>query len=196
MKVKATGIVAVKLRWQDLPEETRQVLAGKLEGLYGAERDEDAFDALAVDKQQALLILARRLIELNLWPVVQRIGNVYGEGGVGMNFEPSPLLHGQISTRLDFTNRFANHRDTTEGFIERGVGRASLHILYVDRGEERHWAAHFDLYNPWASPMNALRHLWYEKIKRYRPDWRAIGSSIWGESEIPLNSIEAKAFEA
>jgi hypothetical protein len=185
-----------KLRWQDLPAGTRQALAGKLEGLYGAPSDEAAFDSLAIDKQQALLILTRRFIELNLWPAVQRIGNVYGEGGVGMNFEPSPLLHALISTRLDFTNRFANHKDTTEGFIERGVGRASLHVLYVDQGKERQWAAHFDLYNPWASPMNAFRHLWHEKIKGYRPDWQAIGCSIWGESELPLCSIEAKTDEA
>jgi hypothetical protein len=196
MKTNKVKLVPGKLRWQDLPAGTRQALAGKLEGLYGNARDEDAFDSLAVDKQQALLILTRRFIELNMWAVVERIGNVYGEGGVGMNFEPSPLLHGLISTRLDFTNRFANHKDTTEGFIERGVGRASLHVLYVDQGKERKWAAHFDLYNPWASPMNALRHLWYEKIKGYRPDWQAIGTSIWGESELPLSSIEAEAVEA
>jgi hypothetical protein len=180
------------LRWQELPPDTQGALSGKLEGLYGRARDEDAFDSLAVDKQQALLILARRFLELNLWSAVARIGNVYGEGGVGMNFEPTALLYALISTRLDFTNRFANHSDTTEGFIERGVGRASLHMLYVDRGEERQWAAHFDMYNPWASPMNAWRHLLNEKIRGYTPNWRDIGASIWGEAEVPLGSISAR----
>jgi hypothetical protein len=196
MSTSETPQAPAKLRWQDLPQATQEALSGKLEGLYGNARDEDAFDSLAVDKQQALLILARRFIELNLWTTVVRIGNVYGEGGVGMNFEPSPLLLALISTRLDFTNRFANHKDTTEGFIERGVGRASLHILYVDRGEERHWAAHFDLYNPWASPMNAWLHLLNEKIRGYTPDWRAIGASIWGEAEVPLDSIGERAINA
>jgi hypothetical protein len=69
-------------------------------------------------------------------------------------------------------------------------------VLYVDKGEQRQWAAHFDLYNPWASPMNAFRHLLHEKIQGYTPDWQAIGSSIWGESEIPLDSIEAKTVKA
>jgi hypothetical protein len=171
----------VVLSWQELPGDTREALNRKLEGLYGNARDEDAFNALGVDKQRALLILTRRFIELNLWTAVRRVENVYGEGGVGMNFDAWPLLLSTLERRSDFTSRFANHGDTTGGFIERGVGRASLHVLYVDK-EKRQWAAHFDLYNPWASPVNAWRHLLNEKIRGYTPDWRAISASIWGES--------------
>lgn len=167
------------LRWQELAPQTREAFARRLEGLYGAASDEDAFDSLAVDKQQALLILGRRFYELDLWQTVRRIENVYGEGGVGMNFTPWPVLKSTLESREDFTQRFARHRDTTAGFIETGVGKASLHILYVDDEKGRHWAAHFDLYNPWASPLNAWRHLLNEKMRGYTPDWRAIGSSLW-----------------
>ncbi|MGA9996435.1 MAG: hypothetical protein WBP93_13535 [Pyrinomonadaceae bacterium] len=169
-----------QLNWPGLPEEMRRALNRKLEGLYGHARDEDAFNSLAVDKQQALLILARRFQELGLWDLVHRITNVYGEGGVGMNFEAWPMVASKLESRSDFTSRFANHKDTTKGYIERGVGRASLHILYVeDKDKNRNWAAHFDLYNPWASPMNAWRHLLHEKFQHYTPDWRAISASIW-----------------
>lgn len=169
-----------RLKWSELPEETRAQLSRKLEGLYGHARDEDAFNSLEVDKQQALLILARRFQELKLWDTVRRVTNVYGVGGVGMNFVEWPMVKSRLESRSDFTSRFANHSDTTKGYIERGVGRASLHILYVeDKDGERNWAAHFDLYNPWASPLNAWRHLLHEKYHQYTPDWRAISASIW-----------------
>jgi hypothetical protein len=171
---------AAPLIWRDLSTETRRALAGCLTGLYGGETDESAFDALSVDKQQALLILLRRFTELKLWETVRRVENVYGLGGVGMNFAVWPLIKSTLSRRRDFTSWFARHRDTTGGYIERGVGRASLHVLYVDQGELRTWAAHFDLYNPWASPANAWRHLLHEKFQHYTPDWRAISSSLWG----------------
>jgi hypothetical protein len=177
------------LRWQELSPRTREALERRLEGLYGAENDERAFDALAVDKQQALLIIARRFFELDLWPVVRRVENVYGEGGVGMNFAAWPVLKSTLERRRDFTQRFARHRDTNGGFLETGVGRASLHVLYVD-GETRKWAAHFDLYNPWASPLNAWRHLLHEKLRGYTPGWRAIGSSLWSSrGEFCLRSV-------
>jgi hypothetical protein len=177
------------LRWQGLSPRTREAFEGRLEGLYGQPSDEGAFDALAVDKQQALLIIARRFYELDLWSIVRRIENVYGEGGVGMNFVPWPVLKSTLEQRKDFTQRFARHRDTSGGFLETGVGRASLHVLYVD-GETRRWAAHFDLYNPWASPLNAWRHLLNEKLRGYRPDWRAIGDSLWSSSgEFYLRSV-------
>jgi hypothetical protein len=182
---------APTLRWRELPIRTREALDRRLEGLYGATRDEEAFNALAADKQWALLILARRFLELRLWEAVRRIENVYGEGGVGMNFDAWPMLYSTLKRREDFTSRFANHGDTTGGFIERGVGRASLHILYVDNGKRR-WAAHFDLYNPWASPMNAWRHLLNEKLRGYTPDWHAIGASIWGEPEITFDALKEK----
>lgn len=167
------------LTWRELSVETRTALAGRLKGLYGRETDESAFDALALDKQQALLILLRRFGELRLWQTVRRVENVYGEGGVGMNFAVWPCIKSTLERSRIFTAWFASHGDTTGGYIERGVGRASLHVLYVDNGE-RKWAAHFDLYNPWASPANAWRHLVHEKLRHYRPDWRAIISSLWG----------------
>ena len=168
------------LTWLELSAETRFALAGRLIGLYERKTDESAFNELALDKQQALLILLRRFRELKLWETVRRIENVYGEGGVGMNFAVWPFIESTLRGRSDFTTWFARHSDTAGGWIERGVGRASLHVLYVEKGKERQWAAHFDLYNPWASPVNAWRHLLHEKLQHYTPDWRAISSSLWG----------------
>ncbi len=185
------GDEAPTLRWRELPIRMQEALDRRLEGLYGATRDEEAFNALAADKQWALLILARRFLELRLWEAVRRVENVYGQGGVGMNFDAWPVLYSTLRRRRDFTSRFANHGDTTGGFIERGVGRASLHILYIDNGKRR-WAAHFDLYNPWASPVNAWRHLLNEKLRGYTPDWRAIGASLWGEPEILFDALKEK----
>jgi hypothetical protein len=171
---------APTLRWRELSTDTRFALDQRLIGLYDRQTDESAFDALAPDKQQALLILLRRFRELKLWGTVRRVENVYGMGGVGMNFAVWPFIKSTLERRPDFTSWFARHRDTTGGWIERGVGRASLHVLYVEREKKRNWAAHFDLYNPWASPANAWRHLLEEKLRHYTPDWRAISSSLWG----------------
>lgn len=166
------------LRWGKLPETVRAALERKLEGLYGGSGDEAVFDALAVDKQQALLILVRRFLNLKLWDAVRRIENVYGEGGVGMNFIAWPYLESTLRRRENFTTWFAKHHNTTKGFIERGTGRASLHILYSDDRATRGWEAHFDLYNPWSSPLNAWRHLLHEKMRRETPDWRIIAISL------------------
>ncbi|HEX8493454.1 MAG TPA: hypothetical protein VF658_11470 [Pyrinomonadaceae bacterium] len=168
------------LTWLELSAETRSALAGRLVGLYERQTDESAFNELALDKQQSLLILLRRFRELKLWETVRRVENVYGLGGVGMNFAVWPFIKSTLERRKEFTTWFARHSDTTGGWIERGVGRASLHVLYVEKGTVRQWAAHFDLYNPWSSPMNAWRHLLHEKLKHYTPDWRAISSSLWG----------------
>jgi hypothetical protein len=166
------------LRWSNLPERVRAGLEHKLEGLYGGATDETAFDALAVDKQQALLILVRRFQDLKLWDTVRRIENLYGEGGVGMNFLAWPYLKSTLERRADFTTLFAKHRHATRGFIERRTRRASLHVLYSDCSAGRIWEAHFDLYNPWSSPLNAWHHLLYEKIRRETPGWRIIGASL------------------
>ena len=166
------------LRWRELPAVKRAELEGRLEGLYGAASDEDAFNSLAVDKQQALLILLERFRELDLWRTVKRVENVYGEGGVGMNFAAWPFIKSTLERRSDFTSRFANHKDTTGGFLERGRTRGALHVLYIDDKEARRWAAHFDLYNPWASPLNAWRHLLHEKLKGETPDWRTIKRAL------------------
>jgi hypothetical protein len=156
-----------------------EALEGKLKGLYEAARDEEAFDNLALDKQQALMLLMHRLQELGLWRYVRRVENVYGVGGVGMNFSAWPELASALRSRKDFTTRFARHRDNQGGFVELGRATASLHFLYVDRGDRR-WAVHFDLYNPWSSPASAFRHLFYEKLKGVCPDWRAIRKALVG----------------
>lgn len=167
------------LRWAELPERTRAALARRLEGLYGGAHDAEVFDALAPDKQRALLILARRLSELGLWDAVRRVENLYGEGGVGMHFLAWPYLRRLLRRRAAFSTWFATHRNTSLGFMERGRRLGSLHVLYI---EGRRWEAHFDLYNPWASPANAWRHLLHEKIRREVPDWRAVGAAL-GYSE-------------
>jgi hypothetical protein len=165
------------MRWRDLTEETRRALARKLEGLYGQERDAAAFDLLAEDKQQALLILKGRLGDLGLWEAVRRVENVYGLGGVGMSFTAWPQLLSALRARADFTQLFAKHSDNSGGFLERGRTRASLHFLYID-GAVRSWAVHFDLYNPWASPLNAWRHLLHEKLRGATPDWKTIKKAL------------------
>jgi hypothetical protein len=77
--------------------------------------------------------------------------------------------------RANFSTWFATHSGTALGFIERGKRLASMHVLQC---EGCCWEAHFDLYNPWASPANAWRHLLHEKIRRETPDWRAIGAAL------------------
>ncbi len=175
-----TGWPARHLRWHELSVETLEALEGKLKGLYGAARDDMAFENLAVDKQQALLLVMHRLRELDLWRQVRRVENVYGVGGVGMNFSAWPELASALRGRRDFTTRFARHRDNQGGFIELGRAAASLHFLYTDAGERR-WSVHFDLYNPWSSPLNACRHLLYEKLMGVVPDWRAIRKALAGK---------------
>jgi hypothetical protein len=178
-----------RLRWRELQDELLYALEGRLKGLYGATRDEEAFDNLEVDKQQALLLFAHRLRELGLWDSVRRIENVYGRGGVGMNFRAWPGLLSALRSHKSFTTRFARHRDNAGGFLEKGRARASLHFLYQETSE-RLWAAHFDLYNPWSSPANALRHLVYEKIRGVAPDWRVVRECLRHEEDArPFKSL-------
>ena len=176
--IRARAVAECALQWGDLHETTRAALWRKLAGLYGGASDEAVFNSLSVDKQQALLILARRFLELRLWEAVRRIENLYGEGGVGMHFSAWPYLKSGLERRAGFTTWLARHPDATGGFIERGTRRAALHLLYSERGAAKAWEAHFDLYNPWASPANAWRHLLHEKIRRETPDWRVIGASL------------------
>lgn len=177
--IRADLVEVRALQWSKLPDTIRAALARKLEGLYGVARDETIFDALAVDKQQALLILVRRFLALDLWDAVRRIENLYGEGGVGMNFLAWPFLKSRLERRAEFSTWFARHRNTTVGFIERRTrGCAALHLLYSETGATKYWEAHFDLYNPWTSPLNAWRHLLHEKIRRETPGWRVIGASL------------------
>lgn len=155
----------------EFPEEPRQRYENRLIGLYGIDGD---YNVLPRDKQEALALLSRRFIELGLWQGVRRIVNVYGEGGVGMNFEADPDFKDLLRARRDFTSTLAR-RDNTGGFFERGRRRASLHFLYIDRpGAERDWHAHFDFYSPMGSVLSALQHLYYERFGNFHPDWRMI----------------------
>jgi hypothetical protein len=164
------------LRWSELPDEARALLRGRLAGLYGHPDDAAAFDSLTVDKQQALLICARRLSAVRLWRAVRRVTNVYGEGGVGLSFEASPALSRLLRRSPCFTRRFASHRDAAEGYFERR-SRAALHLLRGDGGGGG-WSAHFDLHGPLGSPASAVRHLWREKLRAHTPDWREIGEAL------------------
>ena len=168
-----------QLHWLELAPRERQALAGRLAGLWGAPTDDVCFDNLAVDKQQALLLLLGRMLQLDLWPVVRRVTNVYGEGGVGMAFDAWPVVASTLQRRPDFTRRFANHKDTTGGFYERGRGAAVLHFLYIDKpGRPREWQVHFDLYSPVHSPASIWQHVRHEFIGKVTPDWRAISTAL------------------
>ncbi|HJR07328.1 MAG TPA: hypothetical protein VJ842_08730 [Pyrinomonadaceae bacterium] len=166
-----------KLRWDELPEDLRDDLAQKVAGLYGHADARDAFDVLDVDKQQALLLFVRRLKELNLWREIESIGNVYGLGGVGMDFRARGNLTATLAKSRNFTSRFAAHRNTAEGFYETGRSRAVLHFLKM-RTVAPLWGVHFDVYSPLASPLSALRHLWREMVRGETPDWRAIKATL------------------
>jgi hypothetical protein len=168
-----------KLNWLDLPTEFREQLKGKLVGLWGADSDAAAFESWPVDKQQALVLLLRRLRQKELWHLVRQITNVYGEGGVGLQFLAWPMIESTLERRKDFTRRFANHKDTTGGFYEKQRDSAVLHFLYQD-GEPRTWYVHFDLYSPVHSPRSAMKHLRYEFIGKLTPDWRMIAQSLVG----------------
>jgi hypothetical protein len=152
-------------------------LTHKLEGLYGQEDDERAFDALAVDKQQALLLFAVRFRALQLWPEIESIENVYGLGGVGLNIRARRTLTSTLAAHEKFTSRFANHGDTAVGFYETGRARAALHFLR-SKADAPLWAVHFDLYSPSATARSLLRHLWHETWRRETPDWRVIKAAL------------------
>ena len=169
--------VANTLRWSDLPSETRELLSGRLIGIWGAPTDEAAFDSWPVDKQQALMILAHRMAEKKLWHLVKKITNVYGEGGVGIQFFAWPVIESTLKRRSDFTRRFANHKDTSGGFYEKRRGDAVLHFLFQE-GEPRQWYVHFDLYSPVHSVSSALKHLRHEFLGGLRPDWRLISEHL------------------
>ncbi|HEV7904734.1 MAG TPA: hypothetical protein VGO96_12905 [Pyrinomonadaceae bacterium] len=165
------------LRWVELPETVRADLAHRLGGLYGHDDDEDAFDVLAVDKQQALLLFAVRLRELDLWREIEKIGNVYGLDGVGLGVRARPGLADTLDAHQQFTSRFASHDDTANGFYEKGRTRAALHFLRM-KGDEHLWTVHFDLYAPSGTAGSLLRHWWHESWRGQTPDWRAIKAAL------------------
>jgi hypothetical protein len=168
--------VASTLVWRELAPNLQDALAGTLEGLYGGAGDEHVFDSLARDKQRALLIFAHRLDELNLWREVERVTNVYGEGGVGLAFCAADGLKLKLSRSTRFTSRFAAHGDTAEGFCELKRAKAALHFLRARRGE-REWSVHFDLYAP-LNPSSVLRHFWYERLLARKPDCNEIVAAL------------------
>jgi len=165
------------VRWITLPQQSRELLSGKLIGLWGAVTDEAAFDSWPVDKQQALLLLMNRLHEMDLWRLVRQITNVYGEGGVGIQFLAWPMIESTLKRRPDFTRRFANHKDTTGGFYEKRRSDAILHFLFQE-GEPRQWYCHFDLYSPIHSLKSAFKHFRHEFLGGLTPDWRMIAKSL------------------
>jgi hypothetical protein len=167
----------INLDWERLSDGAQAALAGKLAGLYGHERSAAAFNALAIDKQQALLIFAWRLRERQLWDAVRRIDNVYGEGGVGMSFAAWPGLESMLRRRKDFTRWFAAHGRSTSGFFERHRPRAALHFIRLDAGEPR-WTVHFDLYGPAASVASRLLHIYHEKWRGMTPNWQSVAASL------------------
>jgi hypothetical protein len=170
------------LTWADLSDDTRELLTGKLAGCWGAPGDAAAFDSWTLDKKQALLLLLYRLRAKQLWHLVKQITNVYGEGGVGLQFDAWPMIHSTLSQRPDFTQRFASHKDTSGGFYEKERAEAVLHFLFQE-GEPRTWYVHFDLYSPVHSPGSALKHLRYEFLGKVRPDWRMIAKSLQNQEQ-------------
>jgi hypothetical protein len=164
---------ARQLSWSDLSFDERDALSSKLVGLYGATRDDLAFAALTEDKQQGLLLLLNRMRAKRLWHVVRRVQNVYGLHGVGLAFSAWPLIESTLAAHDDFTRLFANHRDCSGGFYEKGRARAVLHFLYQN-GEPRKWYVHFDLFSPVYSPRSAANHLRHEVVRKFRPDWKTI----------------------
>ena len=174
---KKVEMVDGHLTWDDLPIEARELLKGKLVGLWGAASDAGAFESWPIDKQQALVLLLKRMQQKGLWYLVKQITNVYGEGGVGLQFLAWPMIESTLQRRKDFTRLFANHKDTTGGFYEKQRDKAVLHFLYQE-GAPRTWFVHFDLYSPVHSPRSALQHLRHEFLGKLTPDWRMIARTL------------------
>jgi hypothetical protein len=160
-----------------LSPEAHVLLEGRLTGLWGAASAAEAFESWSVDKQQALLLLLTRIRALELWHLVKRVTNIYGEGGVGLQFEAWPMIESTLERRKDFTRRFANHNDTTGGFYERERAEVILHFLYQD-GDPRIWYVHFDLYSPVHSLTSLFQHLRYEFIGKMKLDWRIVAKYL------------------
>ena len=174
--VKAAPDAGV-LRWPNLPPDIRELLTGKLTGLWGATNDAAAFNSMSADKQQALLLLLDRMHAKQLWFLVKQITNVYGEGGVGIGFRAWPMIESSLSRRRDFTRAFANHKDTDGGFYEKGRGDAVLHFLFKN-DNPRQWYVHFDRYSPVHSLSSAVKHLRHEFLGGLKPDWRMIAKCL------------------
>jgi hypothetical protein len=179
LKVDDPAADVAQIRWSELADNLREALGGRLGGLWGAISDEEAFNSLAVDKQQALLLIHHRMNEKGLWEFVERIDNVYGIGGVGIEFTPAAVLESTLANRKDFTRRLARHRNTSGGFYEKGQAEATLHFLYVEHNPPK-WYVHFDLYSPVHSAGSAFKHFHAEYVRRIKPNWRLIKQRLKG----------------
>ena len=172
-----TERAAPSLTWATLPYATRELLTGRLAGLWGAPTDEAAFDSWTLDKKQGMFLLLNRMHDKGLWHLVKKVTNVYGEGGVGLAFEAWPMIESTLNRRRDFTRRFANHSDTAGGFYETDRGDAILHFLFQE-GKPRTWYVHFDLYSPVHSPGSMWKHFVHEYVGKVKPDWRTIAKCL------------------
>lgn len=158
--------------WDALAARDREMLGGKLSGLYDCgEADGVVFDSLATDKRRALLLIASRYDELDIWRHVRRVTNIYGTGGTGVEFFADNHFTARLDAHPDFTTRFARHRDSSAGYFERRRRRGALHLLRAN-AEGDSWSAHFDLHSPVASPLSFARHVWHERIRGVCPGWR------------------------
>ena len=169
--------VGPSLTWANLPYATRELLTGKLAGLWGAATDEAAFDSWTLDKKQGMLLLLNRMQRKGLWHLVKKVTNVYGEGGVGLQFEAWPMIESTLRRRSDFTRLFANHKGTQGGFYEKQRSGAVLHFLFQE-GNPRTWYVHFDLYSPIHSPGTMWKHFVHEYMGKVTPDWRMIAKCL------------------
>ncbi len=169
--------VEPSLTWANLPYATREVLTGKLAGLWGATTDEAAFDSWTLDKKHGLLLLLNRMQCKGVWHLVKKVTNVYGEGGVGLQFEAWPMIESTLRRRSDFTRLFAKHKNTQGGFYEKQRSDAVLHFIFRE-GKPRTWWVHFDLYSPVHSPASMWKHLVHEFVGKVTPDWRMIAKCL------------------
>lgn len=170
-----------QLRWTDLSDDLREALKGKLTGLWGISGDEEAFESLAIDKQQALHLVQSSLSEKGLWHFVKQIINIYGEDGVGIEFKAEPGFESTLARRKDFTRRLARHRNTSGGFYEKGQAEAALHFLFVEQNQPK-WYVHFDLYSPVHSASSAFKHFHVEFLRKVKPNWRIIRQRLKGKA--------------
>ena len=131
-----TEAAAPSLTWANLPYATRELLTGKLAGLWGAATDEAAFDSWTLDKKQGMLLLLNRMHCKGLWHLVKKVTNVYGEGGVGLQFVAWPMIESTLRRRRDFTRLFANHKDTT-GWLLRKAADATQSCTFCFRKGRR-----------------------------------------------------------
>lgn len=172
-----TTTPANHLDWAQLQAHHREALSGKLAGMWEQPDDTSAFQTLSIDGQQALLLIVDRLEERHLWQAVRTISNVWGRDGVGFEFTAWPMLHSSLSRRSDFTQLFANHRNTDGGFVEKGRAMSVMHFLYQE-GIPRKWFFHFDLYSPLNSVAGAWRHLRHEVFSEVKPNWQMISGGL------------------